>query len=163
MGFQKKENIMKRILIIIILAIVSLLAIGCKTTERSSRVQVEKSVDSVYLKVETIKSKPMQVNWVINEICDSIGNAKDFEQTITNGSDSLKVKMENNAFTFDWKMIDSIKSVAIENFKKESDSKETNDSREQTRNVVPGWCWYSVMINFVFLMVLGAWLSKKYF
>lgn len=144
---------------VVVLAIV--LLVGCKTSEISKNVLIEKKRDSISYHVETIRSRPMIQKWTVNDICDSTGIAKGFEQSISIGADSMDLKMVNNEFSFRLSTLDSLRFKSVREFYNGYDFRSEKDAKEVIRNVVPVWCWYSVAANFVFLMALGAWLYCK--
>lgn len=135
---------------------------GCKATKETSKVDIQKKTDSLVMKVETTKSRPIIQNWTVKNICDSVGVPKEFEHTISNGVDSIQIQLKNNQFIFDWKQIDSLKSVVISNYQKQLVDSKKEDNAESKIFLVPGWCYWSILANVVLLMALGWVLSKKW-
>ena len=145
------------------LILISLLMHSCASKKESSKVSTSVQNDSVYLKIETIKSNPVTNEFVINDICDSVtGNAREFSQSLNIGNDSFSARSENNDLYLSASIIDSIKSKAVQDYQRTFTSKDEKESAKVVKTVVPVWCWYSLGINLLLIAGIGFYFGKNF-
>lgn len=130
--------------------------------ETIHRVEVIKS-DSLILKQETIQREPSRFQLVISDICDTItGKARDFQQTIIQGKDTTRIQVQDGHLVWDIQQIDSIKSVAISEYKSRDVSKKEDKATEVVKFRIPGWIWYSLGLNVLLIGGIGWYMGRKY-
>jgi len=152
---------MKRQMIVWILW---LLVMGsCRTkkvlTEKIDRVQS----DTLIMKTETVRQKPISGQLIIREICDTItGQARDFQQVFTQGPDTIRLGIQDGDFVLNMSQIDSVRSVAVSEFRSTFDREKKEKATEVTRVVAPGWIWYSLGLNIMLILGIGFYIGKRF-
>lgn len=122
--------------------------VGCKTKQKST--YVEKVKDSTVRNI-ILESKSILE---ISTLCDTLGNAKEFSQDISNGVNTTKVSIKDNKLTVDVKN-DSIVYVDKEVVK------EVTNIETITVYKTPKWAWWYMII--VTLAALIGWKVWRLF
>lgn len=152
----------KTIFGVVALVITAWVAGSCRAKKVQSEKVVEVKSDTLILKEEIITRDPLRGQLVIRQICDTItGSPREFEQAITQGGDSISVRIQGNDFFLDLSQIDSIKSKAVSEYKSTLNRKTEENATETIRYVPPGWIWYSVGLNILLILGIGFYLGRK--
>ena len=126
------------------------LLVGCTAKKTTT----ERTIQRDTLQTSSFKyvSQPISTSIVIDEICDDYGKPRAFKQLETSGSNSAKVRTENNTLVLDLftglseKKTDTIYKSVYKDRVKEVD---------KVRYKTPLWMWLalvsSILINIILL------------
>ena len=119
--------------------------VGCKTKQKNT--YVEKVKDSTVRNIILESNNTLE----ISTLCDTLGNAKEFSQEISNGVNTTKVSIKDNKLTIDVRN-DSIVYVDKEVIK------EVTNIQTITVYKVPKWSWwYMIIVTFLALLGWKVW------
>lgn len=138
---------MKKILVV---ALVFVVFFGCK----SKRIVVNTNVKDTIYKSEVVeKTSPQLTELVIENVCDSLGNLRQFNLNASNKSVKTIFKTDDNSI-YIHQNIDSIKQVAINEFQKNTSKIES----ETITSKYPKLFWYLL----IYAILATLWNFKKY-
>jgi hypothetical protein len=128
--------------------------VGCKSIKSSESSTVVKR-DTIYIDTSKTVTLPLQTKVVIEELCDSVTGLPS-DVNISSDSDlaALKIEIKDNKLEASIN-IDSIKQVAIREFRSTFDLDHKDKLVVETVTVIPRWAWWSLGINALTLLWLG--------
>tara|TARA_R110000868_G_scaffold139805_2_gene354916 strand:+ start:5283 stop:5816 length:534 start_codon:yes stop_codon:yes gene_type:complete len=145
-------------LIIFLFILVLPVFISCgpgKRITKEKTVEIFKS-DSIFSKITTIKSAPVNTNFTIKNLCDSLtGAPKDFSNEFSVGNTRIKISSENNDFIFELAVKDSIISQLKETNEKLIKTELVIETTDELRFRTPGWAFWALGVNVLLIVILA--------
>ena len=130
---------------IIILYIFFSLFVSCKTSKKVYEKRVEIVKDSTNRTLQLATKNEL----IITNICDSLGNAKEFTNVVDSGTNSTEISVKNNKLTVKAKG-DSI--IYVDRFRHRHRVEIDEKIIEKTRTVWPKWLLLGWIISLIVLI-----------
>ena len=126
------------------------LLVGCTAKKTTTERTIQR--DTLQTKSFKYVSQPISTSIVIDEICNDYGKPRAFKQLETSGSNSAKVRTENNKLVLD--LITGLSQTKTDTIYK-SVYKDRVKEVDKVRYKTPLWMWlaliFSVIVNIFFI------------
>jgi len=122
-------------LIITVLALLAFIIFGCKASQKTKEVE-RTNVETSSLEYV---SKPIETNYTISDVCDSLGNLKPIDLSELSGDNRAVVKSENNSLSIELATAEA--KTKVDTIYK---TKYKYKSVDEVRYKTPLWMWLTI-------------------
>ncbi len=134
-NFEQLKHLIYGI-IITVLALLAFLIFGCKASEKT------KEVERTNVETSSLEyiSKPIETNYTISNVCDSLGNLKPIDLSELSGDNKAIVKSDNNSLSIELATAEA-KTKIDTIYETEYKYKSVDEVRYKT----PLWMWLTII------------------